>query len=135
MCECEIAFIRKLMPALGFGTEYEAIVRKVTSYQWEIDRPNNEPFVVYLTVHADADKILTDLIASAMAPDEANSLAPNLKRVAVVSSPVMDPKRPGERAEEKLNAALKKALADAKEKTAEYGWRWDWPGDESDDDV
>ena len=98
-------------------------------YQWQIDRPNNEPFGVVLNVHADADKIHTDWIAETMAPNKDASLAPNLKRVAVVSSPVMTDKldkdgKP-ERADKKLNAALNKALAQAKVTAAsdpDFGW-------------
>ena len=117
------------MPALGFKISDDGTtLGGFTLYEWKIDRPNNEPFYVSLSVHADADKIHTMAIASAMAPRKARSLMPNLNRVAVVSSPVMDPSRPGERADEKLNAALKDALAMAKEWVAipkwlaRYGW-------------
>ena len=58
MCECEIAFIRKLMPALGFATVSDGEeVRGYTRYEWKIVRPKSMPFYVLLWVHSDADKI------------------------------------------------------------------------------
>ena len=85
-----------------------------------------------LTVHADADNINSDRIALDMEPVKLQSLAPNLERIAVVSSPVVtdtiDKDGKPELADEKLNAALREALAqvkEVKEKAAVYGWHED----------
>ena len=59
-------------------------------------------------------------ICTNLHPNSFNATAPNLKRLAVVSAPVTDGR--GERADERLNAALGKALKMMQERVEERGF-------------
>ena len=111
-CDSEIGFIRTVMRGLGFKCVYDGYFsaeKKRTLFHWRKERPGGaDPFNVYLTVHHDPDDIDVEDICNDLHPFSAHATAPNLKRLAVVSAPVTDKK--GERADEKLNAALVKAL-------------------------
>ena len=118
-CDCEIDFIRKLMPALGFRVCQDGYVDpdgRCIYYEWQMERQGEEPFDVLLYVHQDADNISSTGIMHTLIPMKRNATVPGLCRVAVVSSPVtaLD----GQRADEKLNAALVEGLRIAAEEEA-----------------
>ena len=60
-------------------------------------------------------------ICNLLYPYSDNATAPNLRRLAVVSAPVTDSR--GERADERLNAALGKALKMMQERVKEKGFK------------
>ena len=123
-CKCEIGFIRAVMRGLGFECRFDGrfdAEKKYTLFQWRKERPGcDEPFFVTLTVHHDPDDIDVEHICSLLQPRSDNATAPNLKRLAVVSAPVTDGR--GERADERLNAALGKALKMMQERVKEKGF-------------
>jgi len=124
-CKCEIGFIRTVMRGLGFECRADGrfnAKRKNTVFHWTKERPGGAyPFVVYLTVHHDPDDINVEDICSDLHPFSRNATAPNLKRLAVVSAPVTDGR--GERADERLNAALGEALKMMQERVKEHGFK------------
>jgi len=132
-CKCEIGFIRSVMRGLGFSCEVDGSFnaeKKYTRFMWRKERfgggkdpfgnPFAEPFTVYLTVHHDPDDIDVERISNDLHPASFNATAPNLKRLAVVSAPVTDGR--GERADERLNAALGMALTVMQERVKEKGF-------------
>ena len=72
-------------------------------------------------VHHDPDDIAVEDICKMLHPDSIHATVPNLKRLAVVSAPVTDGR--GERADERLNAALGKALKMMQERVKEKGFK------------
>ena len=74
--------------------------------------------------HHDPDDIDVKTICHSLHPQSYNATAPNQKRLAVVSAPVTDGR--GERADERLNAALGKALKMMQEKVKEKGFKDNW---------
>ena len=124
-CKCEIGFIRTVMRGLGFECVFDGsfdAVLKYTVFMWSKERPGGaEPFTVYLIVHHDPDDISVEFICDLLHPHSLHATAPNLKRLAVVSAPVTDGR--GERADERLNAALGKALKMMQERVKEKGFR------------
>ena len=124
-CKCEIGFIRTVMRGLGFECLVDGFFSKqskYTAFQWSKERPGGAmPFNVVLTVHHDPDDIAVEEICATLHPNSYNATAPDLKRVAVVSAPVTDGR--GERADERLNEALGKALKMMQEKVKEKGFR------------
>ena len=96
---------------------------KYTAFQWSKERPGGGawPFTVHLTVHHDYDDIAVEVICDNLHPLSFNATAPNLRRLAVVSAPVTDHR--GERADERLNAALGNALEMMQEKVRQQGFR------------
>ena len=124
-CDCEIGFIRTVMRGLGFECGLDGYFdarRKQTCFAWYKERPGGaEPFTVLLTVHHDPDDIDVKDIYNDLHPRSFNATAPNQKRLAVVSAPVADGR--GERADEKLNAALGEALKMMKARVEEEGFR------------
>ena len=123
-CKCEIGFIRTVMHGLGFKCDVDGdfiAEKKSTRFWWTKERPGGaEPFTVYLIVHHDPDDIAVEYICDNLHPTSDNATAPNLKRLAVVSAPVTDGR--GERADERLNAALGKALKMMQERVKETGF-------------
>ena len=71
--------------------------------------------------HHDPDDIDVKTICHSLHPQSYKATAPNQKRLAVVSAPVTDGR--GERADEKLNAALGEALKMMKAGVEEKGFR------------
>ena len=124
-CKCEIGFIRTVMRGLGFVCDIDGSFdakKKYTVFSWKKERPGGaKPFYVYLFVHHDPDDIDVEDICNLLHPYSDNATAPNLKRLAVVSAPVTDGR--GERADERLNAALGKALKMMQERVKEKGFR------------
>ena len=124
-CKCEIGFIRAVMRGLGFECEVDGFffaASKSTEFRWSKERPGGaKPFFVILTVHHDPDDIDMELIRDLLHPHSADATAPNLTRLAVVSAPVTDGR--GERADERLNAALGKALKMMQERVKEKGFK------------
>jgi len=124
-CKCEIGFIRAVMRGLGFKCEVDGrffAKNKFTRFTWVKERPGGaQPFQVLLTVHHDPDDIDVEYICSMLHPYSDNATAPNLQRLAVVSAPVVDGR--GERADERLNAALGKALKMMQERVRQQGFR------------
>ena len=124
-CKCEIGFIRTVMRGLGFKCTIDGYFERngrFTAFQWSKKRPGGaEPFYVSLYVHHDPDDIDVERICINLHPYSDNATAPNLKRLAVVSAPVTDDR--GERADERLNAALGKALKMMQERVKEKGFR------------
>ena len=123
-CKCEIGFIRTVMRGLGFEGECDGIFmtkEKLTYFRWSKKRPGcSQPFTVFLTVHHDPDDIDVEDICSDLHPSSHHATAPNLKRLAVVSAPVTDDR--GERADERLNAALGEALKMMQQRVKEKGF-------------
>jgi len=123
-CKCEIGFIRTVMRGLGFECRADGYFDeegKCTVFHWSKERPGGaEPFYVSLYVHHDPDDIAVERICINLHPYSDNATAPNLKRLAVVSAPVTDGR--GERADERLNAALGKALKMMQERVKEKGF-------------
>jgi len=123
-CDSEISFIRTVMFSLGFECKLDGGFRaqsKFTYFCWIKERPGGaHPFNVFLTVHHDPDDIDVEMICDSLHPYSDNATAPNLKRVAVVSAPVTDGR--GERADERLNAALGKALEMMQERVRAKGF-------------
>ena len=123
-CDCEISFIRAVMRGLGFKCERDGYFyadKKFTQFSWIKERPDGAPaFYVYLAVHHDPDDIDVETICRSLHPLSRNATAPNLKRLAVVSAPVTDGR--GERADERLNAALGKALEMMQERVKAKGF-------------
>jgi len=111
-CDSEIGFIRAAMHGLGFECVADgsfSAEEKYTLFSWVKERPGGaERFQVWLIVHHDPDDIDVENICDMLHPCSYNATAPDLKRLAVVSAPVTDGR--GERADERLNAALGKAL-------------------------
>tara|TARA_B110001452_G_scaffold148458_1_gene123598 strand:+ start:225 stop:1349 length:1125 start_codon:yes stop_codon:yes gene_type:complete len=131
-CKCEISFIRTVMRGLGFKRNIDGLFnqeKKCTYFTWSKERPGfyerrateAEPFCVHLTVHHDPDDIDVEGICTNLNPESVHATAPNLRRIAVVSAPVTDDR--GERADERLNAALGKALKMMQERVKEKGFR------------
>jgi len=124
-CKCEIGFIRTVMRGLGFECDIDGYFnaeKKFTLFYWSKKRPGGAyPFNVILTVHHDPDGIDVEDICRDLHPHSSNATAPNLKRLAVVSAPVTDGR--GERADERLNAALGKALKMMQERVKERGFK------------
>ena len=124
-CKCEIGFIRTVMRGLGFKCMADGSFlakQKCTLFSWSKGRPGGaEPFNVYLTVHHDPDDIKVEEICRLLHPASVHATAPNLKRLAVVSAPVTDSR--GERADERLNDALGKALKMMQERVKEKGFQ------------
>ena len=124
-CKCEIGFIRTVMRGLGFECDIDGYFnaeKKFTLFYWSKKRPGGAfPFNVILTVHHDPDGIDVEDICRDLHPHSSNATAPNLKRLAVVSAPVTDGR--GERADERLNAALGKALKMMEERVKEKGFK------------
>eukprot|EP01047_Picozoa_sp_COSAG01_P014386 COSAG01_NODE_698_length_14177_cov_13.550039_18_plen_970_part_00 len=106
-CDCEIAFIVSLMPALGFAVKSFAEERdggKRLCWSWEISRPESEarPLVVRLTQYQRAEYCVAEEIAAAAAlsprdasaadvvPEAVLDRSPNLWRIATVSAPAVD---------------------------------------------
>ena len=120
-CKCEIGFIRTVMRGLGFECVDDGAFDakgKFTYFVWRKERPGGaQPFTVNLTVHHDPDDIAVEGICRDLHPDLDNATAPNLRRLAVVSAPVTDGR--GERADERLNAALGEALKMMQERVKE----------------
>ena len=112
------------MHGLGFECEMDGrflAEMKYTQFIWRKERPGGaEPFKVFLTVHHDPDDIDVEKICYMLHPSTYNATAPNMKRLAVVSAPVTDGR--GERADERLNAALGKALKMMQERVKEKGF-------------
>ena len=123
-CNSEIGFIRTVMRGLGFECRCDGAFiagKKYTRFSWSKERPGGaEPFIVSLCVHHDPDDIAVEEISYMLHPISINATAPNLKRLAVVSAPVTDGR--GERADERLNAALGKALKMMQERVKEQGF-------------
>jgi len=123
-CKCEIGFIRTVMHGLGFKCDWDGYFnakKKYTRFIWRKDRPGSaQPFDVWLTVHHDPDDINVEDICTDLHPHSSHATAPNLRRLAVVSAPVTDGR--GERADERLNAALGKALKMMQERVKETGF-------------
>ena len=124
-CDSEIGFIRAVMRGLGFECVVDGSFnaeKKFTGFQWTKERPGGaEPFRVSLIVHHDPDDIKVETICNMLHPESLHATAPNLKRLAVVSAPVTDGR--GERADERLNAALGKALKMMQERVKEQGFQ------------
>ena len=124
-CDSEICFIRAVMRGLGFECEHDGMLvaeSKYTFFSWKKKRPGGAyHFQVQLYVHHDPDDIDVETICELLHPYSHNATAPNLKRLAVVSAPVTDGR--GERADERLNAALGKALEMMQERVKEKGWK------------
>jgi len=123
-CKCEIGFIRTVMSGLGFECNLDGdfdAKEKLTYFCWSKKRPGGaEPFTIYLIVHHDPDDIDVEQICNMLHPHSDHATAPNLRRLAVVSAPVTDSR--GERADERLNAALGKALKMMQERVKEKGF-------------
>ena len=113
------------MRGLGFSCLVDGMFiaeRKYTVFRWRKERPGGaEPFYVRLTVHHDPDDINVEEICSDLHPESSDATAPNLRRLAVVSAPVTDDR--GERADERLNAALGKALKMMQKRVKERGFK------------
>jgi len=112
-CDCEISFIRNLMPYLGFTTLYDGVYDASVShtrYVWYMSRPgtNTADYNIWLYVHDKPEEVSVGYLRSDLHPSTKNSMKPNLARLAVVSAPVHD--KSGERADEKLNKKLVEAL-------------------------
>ena len=124
-CDSEIGFIRAVMRGLGFVCQFDGTFNakaKYTFFRWKKERPGGaKPFRVTLIVHHDPDDIDVERICGDLHPFSWNATAPNLKRVAVVSAPVTDGR--GERADERLNAALGEALKKMREMVEEKGFQ------------
>jgi len=125
-CKCEIGFIRAVMRGLGFECVFDGLFvaeGKCTLFTWTKKRPGGaKPFRVNLTVHHDPDDIAVEGVCGMLHPQSHNATAPNLKRLAVVSAPVTDGR--GERADERLNAALGKALKMMQERVRLQGFKY-----------
>jgi len=130
-CNSEIGFIRTVMRGLGFERGWDGEFNagdKFTIFYWRKERPGGaESFTVWLIVHHDPDDISVAQIGRLLHPKSTHATAPNLKRTAVVSAPVTDGR--GERADERLNAALGKALKMMEERVKETGF------EDADDDA
>ena len=124
-CDSEIGFIRAVMRGLGFVCVSDGRFNaegKYTFFFWSKERPGGaEPFYVRLIVHHDPDDIAVEFISNLLHPYSVNATAPNQKRLAVVSAPVTDGR--GGRADERLNAALGKALKMMQERVKEKGFK------------
>ena len=124
-CDSEIGFIRTVMRGLCFKCRCDGVFdaeKKTTVFSWSKKRPGcDRPFEVWLTVHHDPDDIDVEFISNLLHPNSYNATAPNLQRLAVVSAPVTDGR--GERADERLNDALGKALKMMQERVKEKGFR------------
>ena len=123
-CDSEIGFIRSVMRGLGFECKTDGLFRaekKFTVFSWTKERPGGaKNFHVQLYVHHDPDDISVETICNMLHPYSYHATAPNLKRLAVVSAPVTDGR--GERADERLNEALGKALKMMQERVKEKGF-------------
>ena len=124
-CDSEIGFIRAVMCGLGFECETDGQFdagKKYTLFMWSKKRPGGAaPFNVFLFVHHDPDDLNVENICDLLHPHSDNATAPNMKRLAVGSAPVTDGR--GERADERLNAALGKALTMMQERVKKKGFR------------
>jgi len=113
-----------VMRGLGFECTFDGYFDeegKCTVFRWSKERPGGaKPFFVILKVHHDPDDINVERISNDLHPYSSNATAPNLQRLAVVSAPVTDDR--GERADERLNAAIGKALKMMQEKVKEQGF-------------
>merc|ERR1712176_124726 len=99
-------------PWLGFEVvtagEHKSGLR-CTDWTWYMERPDGaQDYIVRLVIHDDPDTIQVGVLRNGLHPYEHQATAPNLVRLAVVSSPVTDLN--GDRVDEKLNAKLVQAL-------------------------
>ena len=93
-----------------------------TMWGWALPRPGGTTkFLLYLTVHDDPQKIEQRGLQYDVYPKKSRAMAPELERIAVVSSPVMGITR-GMRADERLNEQLMSALRIVEAKAAVDGW-------------
>ena len=124
VCDCEIGFIWTMLRGLGFKCVLDGYFnadKKFTQFAWSKARPGDaERFNVNLHVHHDPDDIDVETICNLLHPHSMHATAPNMKRLAVVSAPVTDGR--GERADERLNDALGKALKMMQERVKEKGF-------------
>ena len=83
--------------------------------------PSRHPLTQTTRTHAARTLEHAQTRSLSRAPQAFHATAPNLRRLAVVSAPVTDKK--GERADEKLNAALIKGLEKAEAKCKAEGFK------------
>ena len=95
-CDCEIAFIEAVMPALGFTTKKTREMPGEGTWEewlWIVKRPNARPFKVQLERYMQVGDCDEDMIADDTKPEgdwKLNACAPHLIRAATVSAPVVD---------------------------------------------
>merc|ERR1712194_413629 len=120
---CEAAFIPLLMRLLGFtkvsgtGSSREHSLKLI----WNMKRPGAMDLRVSFFQYCSVDLVAPYNIAFMLKPEAAKSKAPNLKRMAVVSSPLHD--KDGKPVHDTLNDKLNKgcdALIRIVEKRKEF---------------
>ena len=132
-CEGEIQFVCALMKALGFHEGYPDAPHKkersdCTWYLWTMPRRTPmfaagraEPYQISLYVWNTPESLDRARLRINLHPYERDATSPNLRRMAIISSPVTDLR--GERADEKLNKALEEVLMTVLHEDAPRGFR------------
>ena len=114
-CDCEIKFIEALMEELGAQVK---VFRKVSEngerieWCWFLERKGGSICMVRLTQYQKVEYADVPMLQRDFLPVKAYTHAPNLKRVAVVSAPVVDKEE--KPIAQELNENVSKALEGAK---------------------
>ena len=114
-CDCEIKFIEALMEELGAEVvtfREESGDGKYIEWRWLLERKGAGRCGVYLCQYQKVEDATVGLLQNDFMPLKANTHAPNLRRVAVVSAPVVD--KEGKPIAQKLNENVSQALEGAK---------------------
>ena len=114
-CDCEIKFIEALMEELGAEVEEFRQVEdngERIDWCWYLKRKGADTCIVNLTQFQKVEYATVPMLQDDFLPQKAFTHAPNLRRVAVVSAPVVD--KEGEPIAQKLNENVSQALENAK---------------------
>ena len=126
-CDCEIKFIEALMEELGAQVDK---FREVSDdgedirWCWWLQRKGAKPLHGGLHQYQKVEYATVGMLQNSFLPDKALTHAPNLRRVAVVSAPVVD--KEGKPIAQKLNENVSQALENAKALADKKGFRPDY---------
>jgi len=138
-CDGEIEFLTLLMPLLGFrrqdGIKEPTVGKPIRrecdggnfvrlNWYWKINRPGAEPMAVFLDQFRTVE--MCEHMDVHLNCRESESVAPNLKRVAVISCPVFD--ADGRQINETLNAKITDSFDRSIERAKNKGYQPDVKG-------
>lgn len=122
--DAEIRFAEVVMPLLGFSvTQFRGWTgrrRSMLRWQWTLQRRDAAPFSVCLYQWLLADYVDVGIIKDRLLPTRDTATVPNLRRCAVISSPLYG--LTGDLVHEVLNSKIEEAMQQAI-RESRTGWQ------------